>query len=98
MENRYFFSNSFFFFEQLESILATEESRLSYQPDQEERMAGIEAFNIFEEFSTIYSLSKTLNKSFDEVCNMVYSEAFVVLLYEAETAKYQKRLSKNINK
>jgi hypothetical protein len=94
LQDRGSLPNSLFFFEQLSQILAIEKEKLSYDPTPEEVRAGISRFGKFKEFGTIYTLSKSLNKDYEEVLQMDYNTVFLTLWYEREQSEYQRSLNK----
>jgi hypothetical protein len=87
-----------FFFVEFEKILTQEGKRLNYNPSPEEISAGFEKFRDFGEFPTLLSLSKTLNKTIEQVLETDYNTIFITLAYEAQAGNYRDKLNKILSK
>lgn len=83
-----------FFFVELREILQREHDTLGYKPSSEEYEAGIEEFEVLGEFPTLLALAKGDPLAIDKVLLVDYATIYAVLLTEAKTHKFQRRLNK----
>jgi hypothetical protein len=69
-----------------------ERKKLSYEPEPEEKEAGINTFSQFGEFSPMYALAGGDITKFNAVIFEPYIVVFRTLLYRVTQHKYEKRL------
>jgi hypothetical protein len=68
------------------------EQQLSYEPDNKELQAGIENYQSFGWFSTLYRLSGGDPLKYDEIGRQPYSVIFATLLLQKTDMEYNKAL------
>ncbi len=73
------------------------EQQLSYEPDAAEMNAGIDRYQQFSWFATLYRLAGGDPLKYDAIGKMPYSEIFATLLLQKTDVEYNKALIKKNN-